>query len=255
MMKLGVTNFFERAYDKVSSDKDWVDFFVYYLTIEAGHEVASVPAIHKCYSACDLAIPSWLPQVLSKGLRSNPKRFVKRTGGYRLESGRRLHIENLFSEGTPAAQTSAALSRLETQIGDGPKRDFLHETIKCFSAGANRAAIVMCWNLSIHHLQEHILSDAGRLATFDAVLATNTDKRVKIKSVKKHDDFTEIPESKFIDFCREAKLITGSIFNKLKGRLDERNSAAHPSGVTLTPRVAETYIEDLVENVLKKYAT
>jgi hypothetical protein len=44
------------------------------------------------------------------------------------------------------------------------------------------------------------------------------------------------------------------MFNKLKGRLDERNGAAHPSGIKTTPRAAEAYIEDLVENVLKKFA-
>jgi hypothetical protein len=150
-------------------------------------------------------------------------------------------------------QTSSALEKLETSIPAGAKRDFLHETINCFRVRANRAAIVMCWNLALTHLQDHILAAPARLAGFNAVLAKNTDTRVKIKSVSKPDDFTEMPESKFLLFCREAKIITSSMYHKLEGRLNERNSAAHPSGVKIMPKAAEVYIEDLVENVLKKF--
>ena len=80
------------------------------------------------------------------------------------------------------------------------------------------------------------------------------DARVKIKVVTKQDDFTDIPEGKFLHFCREAKLITGSLFKKLEGRLADRNAAAHPSGIQVPPKTAEAYIEDLVENIVTKYA-
>ncbi len=238
----------------MAAASDLPDFFVYYLTVEQGEAVASTKAIGECYDACDLAFPSWLASHMSKGVSSRPKRFVKRDGGYRLENKRKEAIAALLGDGAPDAQTSAALGRLETQVPPGPKRDFLHETIKCFNAGANRAAIVMCWNLAAHHLQEHILADATRHAAFDAVLAKNTDKRVKITAITKQDDFTEMSEAKFLEFCREAKIITSTIFNKLKGRLDERNGAAHPSGIVVKPKAAEVYIEDLVDNILLKYA-
>ena len=95
--------------------------------------------------------------------------------------------------------------------------------------------------------------DAARLAQFNAALAKNTDTRVKIKQITKLDDFTEMPEGKFLLFCREAKIITSTVFNKLENRLDERNGAAHPSGVKTTPKAAEAYIEDLIENVVVKF--
>ena len=60
-------------------------------------------------------------------------------------------------------------------------------------------------------------------------------------------------ESKFLLFCRESKIITSSIYNKLETRLNERNAAAHPSGVKTTPKAAEVYIEDLIENVVNKF--
>jgi hypothetical protein len=180
---------------------------------------------------------------------------VKSGSGYRLEHKRREQIAKLFGEDQPSVQTSGALDRLESRIAAGPKRDFLHETIKCFIVGANRAAVVMCWNLALHHLQDYVMSDTTHLAAFNAVLAINKDQRVKIKIVTKQDDFTEMPESKFLLFCREAKLITGSLFKKLETRLDERNAAAHPSGLTVTQKAAEAYIEDLVENTVMKFAT
>ena len=146
-----------------------------------------------------------------------------------------------------------ALSQLEKHVPNGPKRDFLRETIDCFGVKAHRAAVVMCWNLALHHLQEFVLTDPIRLLAFNKALGNNQDKRVKVTTISKQDDFTEMPESKFLLFCREAKLITSTIFNKLETRLDERNGAAHPSGSKVTPKMCEAYIEDLVHNVLLKY--
>ncbi len=252
-MSSAAQKFYSRAKDKMRFEKDLPDFFVYHLTVEADNDAASAKAIEVCYIDCDLAVPSWLPSHMSNGLKSKPKRFIKRDVGYRLEHKHRMQIQELLGDGQPNAQTSAALGGLEVGIQAGAKRDFLHETIACFNAGANRAAVVMCWNLAVHHLQEYILADATRHAAFDAILAKNTDTRVKIKTVAKQDDFTEMSESKFLLFCREAKIITSSMFNKLQTHLDERNAAAHPSGVKTTPKAAEAYIEDLAENVLMKF--
>jgi hypothetical protein len=251
-MNTPAQRFFGRARALIGAASDLPDFFAYYLTVELLQPAATVKDVRRCYEACDLVPPSWLASHFSNGLQK-PRRFIKLDGGYRLENSRREEITKLLGDALAPAQTSAALNALEAQIPVGPKRDFLHETINCFGARANRAAVIMCWNLVVHHLQDHILADASRHAAFNAILARNTDTRVKIKAVSKPDDFTEMPESKFLLFCREAKIITGSMFHKLEGRLHERNSAAHPSGVKTTPKAAEAYIEDLVENVLKKF--
>jgi hypothetical protein len=252
-MNTPTRRFYERIKPLIGAASDLPDLFTYYITIELSQPAATVEAVRESYAACDLAPPSWLASHFSKGLQK-PRRFIKLNGGYRLENARREEIAKRLGEGKAPAQASAVLNALEAQIAPGPKRDFLHETINCFGAGANRAAVVMCWNLVVHHLQDHILADASRHAAFNAVLAKSTDTRVKIKAIAKADDFTEMPESKFLLFCREAKIITSSMFSKLEGRLHERNSAAHPSGVKTTPKAAEAYIEDLVENVLKKFA-
>lgn len=247
--------FYNRIRTHLVKEKDLPDFFVYYLTVEQEASAATTQDIRDCYRACDIAAPTWLGPHLSNGLKAIPKLFVRSGSGYRLEHKRREQIAKLIGEDQPSVQTSGALDRLETRVTAGPKRDFLHETIKCFSVGANRGAVVMCWNLALHHLQDYVMSDAARVAAFNAVLALNKDQRVKIKVVTKQNDFTEMSESKFLLFCRELKLITGSLFKKLETRLDERNGAAHPSGLTVTPKIAEAYIEDLIENVVMKFAT
>ena len=246
--------FYDRVKPVISKEGDVPDFFAYYLTIEMDHLAATVQDIRDCYAACDLAPPSWLASHLSNGLKSKPRRYVRANGGYRLEVNRRNNIAKLLGDNRPAAQTSAALNRLGTYVPAGSKRDFLHETISCFGVAAYRAAVVMCWNLAVAHLQDHVLASPARLAAFNAALGNNKDGRVKIRVVTKLDDFTEMPESKFLLFCREAKIITSSMFKKMESRLDERNSAAHPSGVKTTPKGAEAFIEDLVENVITKFA-
>jgi hypothetical protein len=255
IMTTPTARFYNRIRPHLAKEKDLPDFFVYHLTVQQEASTATTQDIRDCYRACDIAAPTWLGPHLSNGLKSRPKLFVRSGSGYRLEHKRREHISKLFGEDQPSVETSGALDRLESRVAAGPKRDFLHETIKCFSVGANRAAVVMCWNLALHHLQDYVVSDAIRLAAFNATLALNKDQRVKIKVVTKQDDFTEMPEGKFLLFCRESKLITGSLFKKLETRLDERNGAAHPSGLTVTPKAAEAYIEDLVENVVMKFET
>jgi hypothetical protein len=250
-----IQKFYSHAKKSVTKDSDVPNFFVFYLTIEMGQKYATVQNVRDCYYDCDLAPPSWLASHFSNGLKSKPRRFVRSEHGYRLEDKRREEIADLIGHNSNDDHTRVALNRLETHVAAGPKREFLHETIKCFEVGAHRAAVVMCWNLALHHLQDYVLGNASRLSSFNSVLALNKDGRVKIKTVEKPDDFTEMPESKFLLFCREAKLITSSIFKKLETRLDERNSAAHPSGVKVTPKSTEAYIEDLIENVIVKFST
>src|SRR2546428_220927 len=144
--------FYRRAKRALTKEADLLDFFVYHLTIDLEQPAATVQMVKNCYSACDLAVPSWLASSFSNGLKSNPRRFIKTSNGYRLEGKRREQISLALGVAGGDLQTSAALERLESLVPDGPKRDFLHETIKCFSAGANRAAVVMCWNLTLHHL-------------------------------------------------------------------------------------------------------
>ncbi|MGR3736174.1 hypothetical protein [Pseudophaeobacter sp.] len=153
---------------------------------------------------------------------------------------------------TTTIQTSATLRSLEHKLPNGSAKTFLAETLDCFEAGANRATIVMAWILTANHLFDYIFKH--KLAEFNAVLAKNTDKRVKVTAITQRDDFSDIPEGKFIEFCRSAGVISNDVRKILDQKLGTRNTSAHPSGVKITRSKVIDFVEDLVENVVLKYS-
>ena len=204
-----------------------VELFVYFLTVEAGQESVTPKQVIDCFVRCDLSAPKNVAARLSEGLTGKPPRFIKTNGGYKLQRHAREALSLKLGVETATAQTSASLRSLEHKLPEGQDKDFLKEAIDCFEVGANRATIVMAWILAIDHLFAYILTH--KLQEFNAVLAINTDRSVKIKVVTQRDDFTEMKESKFIEFCRSAKIISNDVRKILEQKLDTRNSSAHPS--------------------------
>ncbi|HEX7415192.1 MAG TPA: hypothetical protein VF411_14195, partial [Bacteroidia bacterium] len=66
-------------------------------------------------------------------------------------------------------------------------------------------------------------------------------------------DFNEIPENKFIEFCRTAKVISNDIRKILDTKLGIRNTFAHPSNIKVGESKAIEFIEDLISNVIIKF--
>jgi hypothetical protein len=60
----------------------------------------------------------------------------------------------------------------------------------------------------------------------------------------------EFREFEIIQVCRSAAITTSGVDKILREKLGRRNSAAHPSGVSVSQLVAEETIVDLVQNVL-----
>lgn len=229
-----------------------VELFVYFLTVELGQEAATPAQVADCLDACDLGVPRRnVAARLSEGLKGKPPRYIKVSSGYKLQRHMREALSKKLGGEKVTAQTSATLRSLEHKLPDGADKEFLRETIKCFEAGANRATIVMAWMLATDHLFSYIL--AHKLADFNTALSQNTDKMVKVKIINKRDDLTEIKESKFIELCRQAKIISNDVRKILEQKLDTRNSCAHPSGVTINNTKVIDFVEDLIENVVLKY--
>ena len=101
------------------------------------------------------------------------------------------------------------------------------------------------------HMFTYILTH--KLSAFNAVLSQNTDKNVKVKAVAQRDDFTEMKETKFIELCRSAQIISNDVRKILDQKLGTRNSCAHPSGITINKSKVIDFVEDLVDNVVLKY--
>jgi hypothetical protein len=247
-----MTSAVNRFYNSIDNEgratpRDLVALFVYYLTVEIGAPVASAAEVSQCFDDCDLSPPSRLAAYLSEGLSSEPQRYVKgEHGGYKLQRHYREELSKMLGAERTVAQTSVELRRLESALQDGPKKAFLTETIDCFEAEANRAAVVMCWILTIDHLFDHVINH--KLTEFNQALSTTPDKRVK--KVLSREDLRELSESRFIEYLRAAGIISNDVRKILDAKLGTRNSCAHPSGVTIKRSKAIDFIEDLITNVV-----
>lgn len=229
-----------------------VELFVYFLTVEVDQDVATPKQVADCFRACDLVVPGNVSARLSEGLKGKPPRYLKTKEGYKLQRHMREALSKQLGAEKVVVQTNATLRGLEHKLPDGADKEFLKEAVACFEAGANRATIVMVWILALDHLFTFIL--AHKLADFNAELAKNTDKSVKVNVIAHRDDFTEMKESKFIELCRSAKIISNDVRKILDEKLGTRNSAGHPSGVAIRRTKVIDFVEDLVENVVIKYA-
>jgi hypothetical protein len=249
-MSEGASRFYNSIKDAVTLEqKELVGLFAYYLTVEAGENVATSKSIDGCFTACDITPPSRTAQYLSEGVAS--KNFVKADRGYKLQRHYRETLSKKMGAEQIVLQTSAELRKLENELPAGSKKDFLKETINCFEAGANRATIVMCWILALDHLIDYVMNKHA--AAFDKVLAVNTDKRVKVTSIRSRDDFGDIPEGKLIEFIRSAGAISNDVRKILEEKLGTRNSCAHPSGISIKRTKVIDFVEDLITNVVLKY--
>lgn len=226
-----------------------MELFVYFLTVELGQEAAMPKHVAECFAACDLVVPGNVSARLSEGLKSKPPKFIKTKAGYKLQRHMREELSKKLGAETVTAQTSATLRSLEHKLPAWADKEFLKEAIDCFEIGANRATIVMTWILAMDHLFAYIL--AHKLDDFNAALSN--DKGVKINAVSQRDDFTEIKETKFIELCRAAGIVSNDVRKILDQKLGTRNSCAHPSGVTVNKSKVIDFVEDLVDNVILKF--
>lgn len=245
----------ERFFNAIPKDYHQVDsvlvtYFVYYLVEELGKPAATASEIKQCFVECDITPPGRIAQYLSEGLSRRPPHYVKASGtGYRLDRSRKEAIAKSLGARDAAVQTSAELRNLEKLFPDGATKDYLDEAIVCFEAGANRAAVIMVWVLTMHHFITHIFEK--KLAEFNIALAAQPVG--KLTKIVNRGDFADIKEGRIIELSRNAKIITGDVQKILKDGLDARNTAAHPSDVKIARSKAISVIEDLVTNVIKKF--
>jgi hypothetical protein len=79
------------------------------------------------------------------------------------------------------------------------------------------------------------------------------DHKKGAKAIATMDDSSEeLKESKVIEICNSAGIITNDVRKVLMEKLGRRNSSAHPSSVSIGQLQAEAFIDDLVKNVVLK---
>ena len=241
--------------DKIEgfSKKPFVDqtkYLAYCYVKSTKDKLFSPKNISDFFEIADLQKPKNISDIFLK--LSDPKRknqiFIKKGDVYSFERTAFNEIETEFGKEGPSRKISATLRKLVSKIIDKQESDFLEEAITCFEVGAYRASIVLSWALTIFHLQNYIFNN--KLAEFNASLVR---QNLKLKKIMKFDDFSDIKESKFIEVCRSAKLISNDVRKILDEKLGTRNTYAHPNEIKVSESKATSFTEDLVENVILKY--
>jgi hypothetical protein len=236
----------------VKSAADLIAYFVYFITIVSGETVATPAGVERCFEILRIHKYSNISAYLSRhAKRGGSGTFIRAHGGYTLSRVSQLDLQKTLHTGPVRLETSHLLRSLIPRLTATHERDFLQEVIDCYEIGARRASVVMAWVLTVHHLCSYI--HRHELTAFNAVLAKNTDKRVKVTTVSKLDDFSDIPEGKLIEFARSANIISNDVRKILDTKLGIRNTSGHPSAVMLSEVKATDFIIDLVENILLKY--
>jgi hypothetical protein len=183
----------------------------------------------------------------------SPKDLLRDKDGFSLERRVRQELDAKFGIRESAVTIHRLLAELPDKIPSLAERVFLDEALKCFRVGAFRAAIVMTWNLAYDHLCGVVV--AKHLGEFNRQWPLSYPKdhaKARIAAISKLDDFGELKESQVIQICRSAGIVTNDVFKILEEKLGKRNTAAHPSLVEITQLEAESFINELVRNVVLK---
>ena len=239
-----IDNFYEL------SAKEQVDYIAFYLTRYADQSSVAAKLINDTLAELNIHSYKRLPQYLSDESRARSGKYVKhKTGGYKLRVKKTYHFSTRFYNDPVKKNLHKKLTRLVGMVSEVNERAFLEEAMKCYQVSAYRAAIILIWLVSIDHLQNYIY--ANKLNEFNAELAKNPYK--KVKKIVNKDDFSDLPENKFIELSRASGVISNDVRKILDAKLGIRNSAAHPSGVVIGEHKAVEFGTDLINNVILKY--
>jgi hypothetical protein len=243
--QLVVSDFSEKSHGEK------IKLFGWYLQVHQKRASFQSSDLRGCYDALSIAPPLSFSGYLENLVKQ--KMLLRNSAGYRLEG--RVHdlLDKQYAGREITVQVTNLLLSLPDNIPDLAERTFLDETLICFRNEAFRAAIVMAWNLTYHHLCDYVLKK--HLDEFNnrwPVVYPAQHKKGP-RSITSMDDFAQdLKESEVIEICKSAGIITKDVHKILAEKLGRRNSAAHPSSVKFGQLQVEAFIEDLVTNVVLK---
>ena len=231
------------------TDKEQIRLLSYFHVTAHGKEFFTTTDIKEEFDAQKLRQPSNVSSELSKLSSSKPPTILKDKKGWTFHRTAKKELDEIYLGTTHKRAISITLRDLLKDITGKEQQLFLEEAITCFEVKAFRASIIMTWLLALDVLYEYILTK--KLTDINAAITAH-GKYKKIQVTKK-DDFTDIKESDFIELCRVGKIITSDIRKILDEKLDFRNTCAHPNTIVVNEPKVIAFIDDLVDNVIKKY--
>jgi len=228
-----------------------IKMFGWYLHVCGGKDTFSAADVKKCYDTLHEIPPSSFSGYMKNLV--DQKQLIKNSFGYRLAGGVRDQLAAAYTPNGRKVQVTAILRELPVKVPDLSERTFLDETLICYEHGAFRATVVMAWNLAYHHLCDYVIKH--RLADFNArwLVKYPVHHKNGTRTISVIDDFMqELKESEVITICKDAGIITKDAYRIMDEKLGKRNSAAHPSSVSIGQLQTDALIVDLVDNVVLK---
>src|SRR3989304_6332686 len=222
---------------------DQIMYMAYFYVKTSKDIVFTAQNIEECFEIVHLHTPTNMPARLKELERK--RKIIPKSNGYSFQRETLKNLDDEFGVSKPKKQVSHNLRTLLSKISVEQKKGFLEEAISCYEIGTFRAAIVMCWLLTIDHLYDHVISK--KLNDFNTALSRT---KHKLSVVRTKDDLSEFKESIFIELCRTASIITNDERKILVEKLDIRNSCAHPNPIKISESKATSYIEDLIDNIM-----
>ncbi len=174
------------------------------------------------------------------------------TKGYRCEGKFKAKYDGSYKEHDVTINVRQMLKDLANVIPKIGEKDIYKEALICLRHDAGRAAQIMAWNIAIYHLYQFVLKH--HLNDFNNRIPVRYPKKWKVADlpvITKYADFGDnMSEREVLEVASSAGIINDDVFKVYKNRLDQRNSAAHPSTLHVTQVQAEGFIDDLIRNTV-----
>ena len=209
----------------------------------------NTPDINLCYDKL-----SYEKSNTSQYLKNLEKagELLKDASGYRCEGKFRDRYDGRYGEHQITLNVRQMVRDLVNILPELAEKDIFQEAMVCLKHDAGRAAIIMVWNIAFYHLCKYILTH--ELPKFNNQIPVRYPKKWKLTDmplIKKYDDFSdEMSEREVLEVANSAGIINSTMFKVYKAKLDDRNSAAHPSTAHVTQVQAEGFIDSLINNTI-----
>lgn len=203
--------------------------------------------IQQCFELSDFYPPT---NIASRLQKLEAKHWlVKNNGSYRLE---RTILKSIECDILGKPQLKIISTKLEnlSNLLKTPEKEYVNEVIGCLRINAYRAAIVLMWSICISHLRNYVID--YKITEFNNALSNHPKNSIKKLSISKYDDFEDVGDNDFLEILKILKITTKNQHKLLKEKLDIRNTYAHPNTLTLTDNKTNSFIEDLVNDIITK---
>jgi len=231
------------------SDPEQVKHLAWYLHRHKDQELFGLASIRACYATLSMQEPNLSREF---GRLYGRKQILKVGSDYRLERTVRGALDETYGEHQSTIVVRHLLLDLPGKISDDNETTFLREALDCYKVKAFRAATVMVWNLAYDHFLTWLIADARRLAAFNSRIDAHVGTRRSGIRIQKRDNFEDLKEREVLDIAARADIISDSLKKVLIRGLEDRNLAAHPTGIEIAQPNADNTIYSLVTNVVLK---